>query len=383
MQFWIYTVKTTILFEWGFIVLVLFSISKHNSIVSALKPYNFIMTIGLLWILSVSVSFLFSPYYSSTNPLALIRYFETISHILFFLSLWYAINYIKLHIPLLFLTHIVAIFIIFIYLLYILYFIPDIKITNYGISWETTNWTLNTQFRRIGYLLEVGIVFSFIFLKQHPYKTIILSSFLFSFLLSIGGRAALVGLFIVLIVSIYFLKKHITYTKLLKLFLVFIFSTSFFLYVDILNLHYASADIDRTIQSTSLNSLSSSRLDAWLLLINQLQDHWLIGGGPQSYFFYPNRGTIIIHAHNFILQFLGEWGIIGTLLFIRLLFFALRKSIRMHIAQAKNIYQFLAFMTIVALSITGLFGGTFFFPQTAIILIFSFTVITSNNLGAR
>jgi O-antigen ligase len=132
------------------------------------------------------------------------------------------------------------------------------------------------------------------------------------------------------------------------------------------------------MQSVSFNTLSSHRLDVWLLLIEQLQNNWLIGGGPQSYFFYPNRGSIIIHAHNFILQFLGEWGVIGTLLFLTLLLYAFRKAIRIQALKVNNTYHFLAFMAIISLSITGLFGGTFFFPQISVILIFSFAIITSS-----
>ncbi|EIF51143.1 O-antigen ligase [Sulfurovum sp. AR] len=152
---------------------------------------------------------------------------------------------------------------------------------------------------------------------------------------------------------------------------------SIVLYFNAIDVNHFTSDINRTIQAASLNSITTRRIDVWSLVLQNLQNQWIIGTGPQSYFFYLDRNADVIHAHNFILQFLGEWGIMGTLLFLTLLYHAVKYGTALHIhnhISNQESYHLAAGIAIIALSITGLFGGIYFFPQTSVYLIFCFAL---------
>jgi O-antigen ligase len=231
--------------------------------------------------------------------------------------------------------------------------------------------------------MEIAIIFTFpfLFLKKYRYISTIVISILFLSLLAIGGRAALLGTVLALVIYFFYLKKNIS-LKIFTKFIVFIVLILFItLYFNFLNIDFFLFDISRTIQATSLNRMTEGRIDVWSLVLQKLQDQWFIGTGPQSYFFYSGRKTDIIHAHNFILQFLGEWGIIGALLFLTLLYHAVKYGIALHLHSRSNKerYHLAAGVGIISLSVTGLFGGIYFFPETSVYLIFCFALWVSHS----
>jgi O-antigen ligase len=134
--------------------------------------------------------------------------------------------------------------------------------------------------------------------------------------------------------------------------------------------------MEKTFQAGSLGHLLTGRLEVWSLVLQELEGHWLLGTGPQSYFFYIGRHADVIHAHNFILQMLGEWGIIGTGLFSILLYRAAKYGVKQYSSNKETIesYNFAAGLVILSLSITGLFGGTYFFTQTSLYLAVTFAL---------
>jgi hypothetical protein len=71
---------------------------------------------------------------------------------------------------------------------------------------------------------------------------------------------------------------------------------------------------------------------------------------------------------------LGEWGIAGTTLFAVLLYKAARQGITLYRTHIDKPYRFAAGLAIFTLSITGLFGGIYFFTQTSMYLTIAFTV---------
>lgn len=381
MLFWVHTTKLTIMFEWFFILLYINLFKSFPPLHLLWKKYRFIMLIALLWLISISVSFFLSPYYNWQNELALMRFTETLSHLFFFIFLWDFFNKNEVNYSMLFISLILSAFIVLTYLIYLHYAYPDLQMSNYSIKIDSKHFVLNTQFRRIGYLLEVAIIFTFafLFLKKYHYIAAIAIGILFFSLLAIGGRAALFGTLLAFIIYFFSLKKYIS----LKIFLTFVIFIglilSIVLYFNFLNIDYFIYDINRTIQATSFNKMTEGRIEVWSSVLQQLEGKWPIGAGPQSYFFYPGRvvrGVEVIHAHNFILQFLGEWGIVGTLLFLTLLYRAVRYGIILHLHSAPNQerYHLAAGVAIISLSLTGLFGGIYFFPQTSVYLIFCFAL---------
>ena len=282
----------------------------------------------------------------------------------------------------LFSSLILSSFIVLIYLVYLHYTCPDLQMSNYAAKILSYEYVLNTQFRRIGYLLELAIIFTFafLFIKKYQFAVVIAIALLFFSLLTIGGRGALLGTLLAFGIYFFYLKKYISMKMLIGVITFMGLSITIIIYFNVIDVNYLTSDITRTIQATSLDQITTKRIDVWSLVLQNIQSHWILGTGPQSYFFYLERNTDVIHAHNFILQFLGEWGIMGTLLFLTLLYRALKYGMTLHrhdhIPHQKS-YHVAAGISIVVLSFTGLFGGIYFFPQTSVYLIFCFALWTT------
>jgi O-antigen ligase len=68
-------------------------------------------------------------------------------------------------------------------------------------------------------------------------------------------------------------------------------------------------------------SFDNSRLDLWLMSLKQIAAHPWFGSGPEGYWISGCCNPRILQAHNFVLQFLMEFGVVGCtlvlLLFVR------------------------------------------------------------------
>lgn len=377
--FWVQTSKSTILFEWLFMLIYITLYKSLPSLPSLWEKHRFIVILSILWLISISLSFFLSPLYSWKNELALMRFIEALSHFLFFIFLWEFFNRNKVQYSILFTSLILSSLIVLTYLIYLHFTYPDLQMSIYGIRIPSEQYVLNTQFRRIGYLLEVAIIFtfSFLFLKKYQFTATMIIGLLFVSLFTIGGRGALLGTLLAFVIYFFYLKKNISLKRLLIAVILIGVLASTVLYFNAIDVNHFTSDINRTIQSASLNSATTGRIDVWSLVLQNLHDHWILGTGPQSYFFYLDRKTDVIHAHNFILQFLGEWGIMGTLLFLLLLYRAVKYGITLHMHKhipKHESYHLAAGIAIITLSVTGLFGGIYFFPQTSVYLIFCFAL---------
>ena len=377
-NFWIHSTWMTIKLEWLFILVYILINRGFSSLPTLWKEYHFITLISILWLLVVLVSYFTAPYYSWHNPLAYMRLTETITHFLFFLFLWdffsrYSVNYRMIFAAIIFSTLVVVG-----YFIYIHFAFPDLEAEEHVFAMRSEMLVLNTHLHRVGYQVEATIAFTVALLFSTKYKTIgfLLIGLLFVFLTWLGGRAALLGSIVTVLITFVYLRKTISpkifiISALLGFLLIVIG-----VYFQLLNLDYFFHALKKTFQAGSLDHLLTGRLDVWSLVLTELQDHWLLGTGPQSYFFYIGRHADVIHAHNFILQMLGEWGIIGTGLFTMLLYNAAKYGVKQYSSQKETItpYHFSAGLVILALSITGLFGGTYFFTQTSVYLAVAFAL---------
>jgi O-antigen ligase len=64
-------------------------------------------------------------------------------------------------------------------------------------------------------------------------------------------------------------------------------------------------------EQVGVESFDNSRLDLWLLSIRQIAAHPLFGSGPEGYWLSRCCNPRIMQAHNFVLQFLLEFGVVG------------------------------------------------------------------------
>ncbi|EIF51142.1 hypothetical protein SULAR_07233 [Sulfurovum sp. AR] len=214
MFFWVQTSKSTVLFEWFFILLYITFFKTLPSLPSIWKKHRLIVIISTLWLLCISLSYFLSPFYTWTNELALIRLIETLSHFVFFIFLWDFFNRQKVNYSILFTSLILSSLIVLTYLIYLYYTYPDLQMTTYSMHLPSEQYVLNTQFRRIGYLLEVTIIFTFscLFLKKYRFAATMTIALLFLALLTIGGRAALLGTLLAFMIY-FFILKNIYHSK--------------------------------------------------------------------------------------------------------------------------------------------------------------------------
>jgi O-antigen ligase len=382
-HFWINNTWMTLKLEWLFIILYPIASHKLPSLSNLLKQYRFVTLISILWLFSITVSYLNSSYYNWNNPIAFMRYFETITHFLFFIFIWDFFTHYKVNYRLIFTAIILSTLVVMLYFMYIHFAFPNLEAEQHVFSIRSKELILNTHLHRIGYQVEASIAFAtaFIFVKKEKYLALFFIFVLFIFLLWLGGRAALLGSVITIFLSLFYFKNEIK-LKLFFIFtilLVFLLMTTF--YFNLLNFEHLMHALRKTFQVHSINHLLTGRIEVWALVMQELNGHWLLGTGPQSYYFYIARHGDVIHAHNFILQMLGEWGILGSSLFFILLFRAIKNGVQSHRFQKPitKPYHFAAGILIFSLTTTGLVGGVYFFTQTSLYLVISFALWTTSS----
>lgn len=374
MRYWIDSTWMTIKLEWVFIFTYFLLTPVKRTIEDLTGKYRFISTISMMWIATLSVSYLLSPYYSLQNPLALMRLIETITHFLFFITLWDLFRRYRVDFRMVYGTIIFSTLIVLCYFIYIHFAFPGLKADAHVFSIRSEQLVLNTHLHRIGYQVEAAIVLTaaFIFALRYRYAAFLSLGSLGLFLLWLGGRAAILGTVVALSFYLYLYRKKISvkmFAVSAALFTVFLMIISF---LGVLDLNYLINAFQKTFQSVSLDHLLSGRLEVWSLVLENLKGHWWLGTGPQSYFFYMDRNQEVIHAHNFIMQFLGEWGILGTSLFVYMIYRALRYGY--HNTLTDDPLHLTAGLVIVAYLITGLFGSIFFFQQTEVYISLFFAI---------
>ena len=121
----------------------------------------------------------------------------------------------------------------------------------------------------------------------------------------------------------------------------------------------------RSLAADDLNRLSSSRLAIWADALSKLEGHWLMGFGSQAYLFLPDKlARKTSMPHNMIVQFLVEWGVVGTLLFLALLARYLRSGFArlryVNEGMPDKLYMLGSALAVLALMLHGLTDGTFY-----------------------
>ena len=368
VRYWVDSTRMMIWLEWAFIVLYL-SIVRNLSAFSVLwKRHRLNADLALLWGVAVVLSYLFSPYYGWQNILAQLRLFETFTHALFFFMLWDAFQRYNIDYRWLFAALIASTLIVLVYFVYIHFSYPQLRADSHVFSIRSEQLLLNTHLHRIGYQVATVLILLTAFLSTGKRGLLVLSvmTVLLLFMFWLGGRAALLGTAVALLFYVYLVRNGISIKRAFLPFVlpaVIMVAAVYFQWVDT---GYIVNAFQKTFLAGSLEGMMTGRYEVWGLAFEKLEGHWLLGTGPQSYFFYPQRHAEVIHAHNFILQFLGEWGILGTVPALLLLLHGLRYGMQMHgqmTADARALHRS-AGLAMLALGVMALFGGIFFFHQT-------------------
>lgn len=357
-------------------IYLIFSIKEISHSLPDIKKYKSTLIILALWICSVIYSYFNSPIYTEKGTLAFLRLFQSFAHVGFFIVVWHYFKSTMINLVYLFYTIVFSTIIVAIYFFY--HWINSLGYISFNSP------PLNSHIRHTGYQVAAALSFFFIFLIRHCEKKslslihILGFIFLWTFLFWLGGRGVVISIFITFLCLTFILRyKNIQYKKI-----AIIVVSSIILglllseLLSIFSWNGILQSIQRSVASESVNRLSSGRITLWLATIDSLRNNIWFGLGPQGYFLMENR-TFGVQPHNVLMQFLIEWGVVGTLLFLLLLFKAAWFGFKQHILSKENYLSpsaLAAGAVICTLSINALTDGTYYHPQPSVYLAIAFAI---------
>ena len=122
------------------------------------------------------------------------------------------------------------------------------------------------------------------------------------------------------------------------------------------------------------------RIHIWKTTVSIFEDNWLFGALPLHFgqVFQSKAGFHVYHAHNIVLGIAAEFGIIGLILFITLVFFTLKRARRWRKTANKREEKRLAGMLLsqtVALISHGMYDYPILSPQVGVLFMLSVIII--------
>lgn len=343
------------------------------------KPVVSVLLAG--WLFSITLSLWFSPYNLAHISIGRARYYETILHIFFFLSL---LVYLRIYQPpLRFVFYVLLLSNAFVVIqaISIWHFSPEVGVHT------SSAWFSRFPFvghaRHAGYNMLVAVlagVFLLLSESQLRLRVLIGAPFFFvtACLFWLGGRGSMLSVLVALsIVFAWGRRAGIGDRRLVAI-------TLSVVLLALVAAHLAAQfgwngvwnSIGRSVAAESANKLSSGRLTIWLYSLDAIRNDWLLGVGPQGYLFIPGKWRSTAMPHNAIVQFLVEWGVLGTVLFLSFFLHGLKQVfVRLRDATLALNAEVLGGMTIVvALAFHGLTDGTFYHGKASFYMALCFAL---------
>ena len=362
-----------------------------------IKRNKLIIILLISFIISLTISFI-----TSTSKIHLfafqwlrIRYLDTITDIFLFIFLYLYfkdrnINYNKLIKSIVIPGLIFSLFIFYTF------------ISNKGISNTNKEIIFFDGTRAVGILATFLVAFFLGFLHSTSKKNNIENIFILTTFMTLGillmGRGTIVSILstYLFLCTILFINKK----KFRKEFLIFIVSiclsillTNIIFHisssVDYVSKHQHNFDLDFRKKDHFIYSLD--RINLWKYGYFIFLENPYFGKGPGGFGiaayndFHANKtyGNLIInkyfahnHPHNFIIQFLVEWGIVGTLL-IFILLIKLGKSSLKYFFKFKKYNLLIPGLSLIGLTCHGLIDGALFHATFTFYFVFLLSVLCS------
>jgi len=369
-------------FEWSFIYIYIVFLRALPSTLGTIRQNQAVFGLAVLWGASVTVSLLMSPLHLSNEPAAIIRYVQTLSHVVFFL---FVRDFIGRH-PVSFRWPLLAIPLSVVGVAAVMSFLlygEDLTSADTASRWMNYH-PFNAHIRHTGYLITagIGILIGFC-LSGHERAAnrsaiLLLLIVLFTFLFWTGGRGAALSVVFAFGTTglVVWLKggsvRFLSIAFIVSLFAGLVLSEllAVFPWNGVLQM------VLRSVQSQDLGQLSTGRIDIWRSAWDSVKDHLGFGLGPHGYWFMPNR-IFGVQPHSVVLQFLVEWGVVGALLFTTLMAIGFYQGLREHVLDVRsnmNPTRIAAGALILVLAVHGLYDGTFFHPQPSLYLALCFAI---------
>lgn len=333
------------------------------------------------WFFVVTIALLGSPYDESLSR-GLSRYYQTFFHAVFFMFVYQLLlelrnkagSIILLMVPL----SAVVLAVIFVVIWHGL----DVN--------QTVNWNiyppLNANIRHTGYMVTAATSIAIVFMlypgkiggRDALYFLLLLVSSAFVFWT--GGRSSAISIFSVLIlISIYLLYvKGLSLSRFVMVcatLLLGIFLADLFKVFDWNGLSIFSQKSD--IEKLGIDGVLNGRMEIWLTAIDSLKNHWIFGLGPEGYVMMPNW-IFGVQPHNLFIQFAVEWGVLGALIFLILMYrtgLSIFGSIRDRVAS----FSLLSSVAVlIGLTVHGLVDGTYYHGQPSYYIALALAVCLSS-----
>ena len=331
----------------------------------------FVVALVLLWALSITVSLWQSPLQLRHLTIAQFRYTETLAHVAFFAVLYSFFRVFTLPYRLLFAVVLLSYALIVVHAFMIWHFSLDTGVHNQKM-WSK-HFPMAGHARHASYNMMVACIAGATLWMSSNGKfsrLIGISTGLFlvgACLIWLGGRGSMLSVVFALGVVGWFVRGKVVVSAC-RLWLLMVIVGLALLTAELasqfpFNGLYNS--IARSLDADDLNEFFSSRFAIWVDALSKLDSHWVMGLGSQAYIFLPDklvRKTSM--PHNMIVQFLVEWGIVGTLLFLTILVSYLRAGfaelLRVYDGMVGKWYLLGSAVVVLALMLHGLTDGTFY-----------------------
>ena len=351
----------------------------------------------ILFIISVTISFITSP--SKIHLFAFqwlrIRYLDTITDIFFFILLYLYfkdknINYNNLVKSIIIPGLVFSLFIIFTF------------ISNKGISNTNKEIIFFDGINMVGMLSTFLVAFYLGFLhsnlNKHNIQSLVILTTLLTLSMLLMSRGTIVSIFVT---YLFMCAILIIKNKKFKIeFIIFIVSIFLSILLTQIIFHVSSSDeyvykhqynLDLDFGNNTHFLYTMDRINLWKYGYYIFLENPYFGKGPGGFAiaayndFHANKsyGDLIInkyfthnHPHNFIIQFLVEWGIIGTLL-ISTLFIKLGVSSLKYFFKFKKYHLLIPGLSIIGLTCHGLIDGALFHASFTFYFVLSLSILCS------
>lgn len=380
----IWNVQIMLLHELAFMVVYVALLRPPIDLAHGLKHGSVVYWTGVLWVLSVTIALVWSPLGTGAEPLGQLRYLQTLLHVMFFLVLRdflirhpAPLGWVVLAIP-------ASGLLVALGMSYQLF---QLETYDAAASYRWFNDPpLNGHIRYAGYQITAAIAASIAFflsagrvpLGRMPLFVGLVA--LCTLLFWIGGRGAIISVVaafacLALVAALKGLRGHRIWLA---------FWTAMAIGIALAELaavfpwNGVISAVTRTVDAADLTQASSDRLILWQEAWESVRGHLAFGLGPQGYFFMPNR-SFGLQPHSMPLQFVVEWGVIGSLLFLSMLAYGFWRGFVSHVVRASadmNLAALSAGSIIVALTVHGLVDGTYYHPQPSFYLAVAFAIWT-------
>lgn len=310
----------------------------------------------------------------------LIRYTQIITHVIFIFILsvyfYYNSQNNKLFKPIPASILIAAIICLLDYL-----YNPNTIMSNDGFK-----LLVSYNIRQIGYIVMLGCLFctTKLILLENNRNLAIIYSLLFvvncSFLFWLGGRGAIIALLISITLSILVVKNEfITKLKTLLLSATLMFF-SYFISIPFSVFSWNGANrffiLSQNLDDP-LRKMSNGRFELWQESISLILQKPLFGYGPEAHAFETKIG--FLQPHNSLLQSLLEFGFIGTIPFLIMIFYIV-KNATLNVLAKPTVNNLFCFGLINAILIHSLYSGPLYHATSMILVCIASAYVISVTL---